>query len=159
MLALAIAIGVGRFAFTPILPMMQQDYGLTLRMVGLLASVNYFGYFIGALSAIWIRMATVSVVRLSLVTVILLTGAMGLTHYPVTWLLLRGLAGVVSAWILIFASAYILEQLATGGKRRLGGVVFGGVGFGTALTGAFCLLFLKLSWSAGQAWIAVAAIA
>ena len=32
MLALAIAIGVGRFAFTPILPMMQKDHGLTLRM-------------------------------------------------------------------------------------------------------------------------------
>ena len=158
MLALAIAIGVGRFAFTPILPMMQQDYGLTLRMAGFLASINYVGYFIGALSAIWIRVATVTVVRLSLVAVILLTGAMGMTHHPLAWLLLRGLAGVVSAWILIFASAYILGQLAAR-RKRLGGVVFGGVGFGTALTGAFCLLFLNLSWSAGQAWIAVSAIA
>ena len=159
MLALAIAIGVGRFAFTPILPMMQKDYGLTLRMAGLLASANYVGYFIGALSAIWIRVATVTVVRVSMVTVALLTVAMGLTHHPVAWLLLRGLAGLVSAWILVFASAYILEQLATQGRRRLGGVVFGGVGFGTALTGASCLLFLNLSWSADQAWIAVGVIA
>lgn len=158
MLALAIAIGVGRFAFTPILPMMQKDYGLTLRMAGLLASANYVGYFVGALSAIWIRVATVTVVRVSMVTVVLLTVAMGLTHDPVAWLLLRGLAGLVSAWILVFASAYILEQLATLGRRRLGGVVFGGVGFGTALTGASCLLFLNLSWSADQAWIAVGVI-
>jgi MFS family permease len=158
MLALAIAIGVGRFAFTPILPMMQKDYGLTLRMAGLLASANYVGYFVGALSAIWIRVATVTVVRVSMVTVALLTVAMGLTHHPVAWLLLRGLAGLVSAWILVFASAYILEQLATLGRRRLGGVVFGGVGFGTALTGASCLLFLNLSWSADQAWIAVGVI-
>ncbi|MBI3528437.1 MAG: YbfB/YjiJ family MFS transporter [Betaproteobacteria bacterium] len=159
MLALAIAIGVGRFAFTPILPMMQKDHGLTLRIAGLLASTNYVGYFIGALSAIWIRAATVTVVRFSVVTVALLTGAMGLTHHPFAWLLLRGLAGLVSAWILVFASAYILEQLATLGRRRLGGVVFGGVGFGTALTGASCLLFLNLSWSADQAWIAVGVIA
>jgi MFS family permease len=158
MLALAIAIGVGRFAFTPILPMMQKDYGLTLRMAGLLASANYVGYFVGALSAIWIRVATVTVVRVSMVTVALLTVAMGLTHHPVAWLLLRGLAGLVSAWILVFASAYILEQLATLGRRRLGGVVFGGVGFGTTLTGASCLLFLNLSWSADQAWIAVGVI-
>ena len=159
MLALAAAIGVGRFAFTPILPMMQKDYGLTLRMAGLLASANYVGYFIGALSAIWIRAATVTVVRFSVVTVALLTGAMGLMHHPVAWLLLRGLVGMVSAWILIFASAYILEQLAILGEKRLGGVVFGGVGFGTALTGASCLLFLNLSWPADQAWIAVGAIA
>ena len=111
MLALAIAIGVGRFAFTPILPMMQKDYGLTLRVAGLLASVNYVGYFIGALSAIWIRTATVTVVRFSVVTVALLTGAMGVFHHPAAWLLLRGLAGMVSAWVLIFASSFILEQL------------------------------------------------
>jgi MFS family permease len=157
LLALAIAIGVGRFAFTPILPMMQKDYGLTLRMAGLLASANYVGYFIGALSAIWIRVATVTVVRASLLTVALLTGAMGLIHHPAAWLLLRGLAGLVSAWVLIFASAYILEQLAVLGKKRLGGIVFGGVGFGIALTGASCLLFLNLSWSADQAWIAICA--
>jgi MFS family permease len=159
MLALAVAIGVGRFAFTPILPMMQKDLGLTLRLAGLLASANYVGYFIGALSAIWIRASTVSVVRVSMVTVALLTVAMGLTHHPVAWLLLRAIAGLVSAWTLIFASAHILEQLAILGKRQLAGVVFSGVGFGTALTGASCLLFLHLSWPADQVWIAVGAIA
>jgi MFS family permease len=158
MLALAIAIGVGRFAFTPILPMMQKDHGMTLRMAGLLASANYVGYFIGALSAISIRVTTVTVVRFSVVAVALLTVAMGLTHIPVAWLLLRGLAGMVSAWALVFASAYILEQLATVGRGQLGGVVFGGVGFGTALTGLACLLILNLYWSADQAWIAVGAI-
>jgi MFS family permease len=158
MLALAVAIGVGRFAFTPILPMMQKDLGLTLRLAGLLASANYVGYFIGALSAIWIRASTASVVRVSMVTVALLTVAMGLTHHPVAWLLLRGIAGLVSAWILIFASAHILEQLAVLGKQQFAGVVFSGVGFGTALTGASCLLFLHLSWPADQAWIAVGAI-
>ncbi len=159
LLALAIGIGVGRFAFTPILPMMQKDYALTLRMAGLLASVNYVGYFIGALSAIWIRAATATVVRFSLLAVIVLTGAMGLVHHPAAWLLLRGLAGVVSAWALIFSSAYVLEQLAALGKSRLGGLVFSGVGFGTALAGAFCLLFLNLAWSADEVWLAAGVIA
>ena len=72
-LALAVGIGTGRFAFTPILPMMQKDHGLTVRLAGLLASVNYVGYFIGALSAIWIRLTTVTVLRISLVAVVVFT--------------------------------------------------------------------------------------
>jgi predicted MFS family arabinose efflux permease len=159
MLALALAIGIGRFAFTPILPMMQKDYGLTLRMAGLLASVNYIGYFAGALSAIWIRAKVATVVRASLVAVAILTCGMGVIHDPVAWLLLRGLAGILSAWILVFASAYVLQKLAMLDSKRLGGVVFGGVGLGIALTGALCLLFLHLSWSADEAWVALGAAA
>jgi MFS family permease len=147
LLALAIAIGVGRFAFTPILPMMQKDHGLTLHMAGLLACANYVGYFVGALSEIWIRLSIVTVVRASVVIIALLTGARGVIHDPAAWLLLRGLAGIVSAWIFVFASAYVLQQLALLERRRLSGVVFGGVGFGIALTGVSCLLFLHLSWS------------
>ena len=150
-LVLAIAIGVGRFAFTPILPMMQKDHGLTLRIAGLLASANYVGYFIGALTAIWIRIRISTIVRASVIGIVLLTAAMGLLHDPVAWLLLRGLAGIVSAWIFVFGSAYVLQRLALIGRQRLSGLVFGGVGFGTALTGGFCLLFLHLSWSADQA--------
>ncbi|HVY04595.1 MAG TPA: YbfB/YjiJ family MFS transporter [Burkholderiales bacterium] len=159
LLTLAIAMGVGRFAFTPLLPLMQKDSGLDLRLAGLLASANYVGYFLGALSAIWIRASTVKVVRGSLVAVVVLTAAMGITHNAAAWLLLRALAGVASAWILIFASAYILEQLALRDRKPLGGVVFGGVGFGIALTGACCLLFLNLSWTADRTWIAIGAIA
>jgi MFS family permease len=159
MLTLAVAIGVGRFAFTPILPMMQKDYALTLRMAGLLASVNYIGYFVGALSAMWIRAKIATVVRVSLVAVAVLTCGMGVIHDPVSWLLLRGVAGILSAWILVFASAYVLQELAMLERKRLGGVVFGGVGLGIALTGALCLLFLQLSFSADEAWVALGAAA
>ena len=159
LLTLAIAMGVGRFAFTPILPMMQNDHGLSLRMAGLLASANYVGYFAGALSAIWLRATPRVVVRSSLLAIAVLTAAMGVVHDPLAWMLLRGLAGLGSAWILIFASAYILEQLAAQNRKGLGGVVFGGVGSGIALTGMLCLLFLNLSWTADNAWIAAGAVA
>ena len=51
LIALAVAMGIGRFAFTPIMPMMEADAGLTLRAAGWLAAANYLGYFLGALCA------------------------------------------------------------------------------------------------------------
>ena len=159
LLILAIAIGIGRFAFTPILPVMQEDFGLSLRAAGLLASANYIGYFLGALSAIWLRLAPDAVVRGSVLAIAVLTAAMGMTQSSVAWLLLRGVAGIASAWGLIFASAWVLQGLAERKQGRLGGVVFGGVGAGIALTGMLCVLFLRLAWSAGQIWIAMGVVA
>ena len=49
--ALAVAMGIGRFAFTPMLPMMQDDAGVSLAQGGYLASANYLGYLAGALWA------------------------------------------------------------------------------------------------------------
>ena len=49
LLALAVAMGIGRFAFTPVLPMMQADLGLSLAQGSWLASANYLGYLLGAL--------------------------------------------------------------------------------------------------------------
>ena len=49
LLGLAAAMGIGRFAFTPLLPLMQASEGLTLTQGGWLAGANYLGYLIGAL--------------------------------------------------------------------------------------------------------------
>ena len=47
--ALAVSQGIGRFAMTPILPMMQEE-GLSLAQGRWLAAANYLGYLVGALS-------------------------------------------------------------------------------------------------------------
>jgi MFS family permease len=159
MLTLAAAVGIGRFAFTPILPMMQTDAGLSLEAAGWLASANYIGYFLGALSAIWIRVSAAIVIRSALVAIVFLTAGMGIIHDQFAWLVLRGLAGIASAWALIFASAWVLQFLATREKEGLSGIVFGGVGLGIVLAGSSCLIFLRFSWSSDQAWIALGAVA
>jgi len=153
------AIGIGRFAFTPVLPMMQRDLDLSLQAAGWLASANYAGYLAGALSAVWLRLTPHTIVRGALAATAVVTLAMGLTHELYAWLGLRALAGIVSAWALVFSSAWVLRTLAAGGNGHLGGVVFGGVGLGTALAGALCLAFLELGWSADQAWIALGLLA
>ena len=44
MVALAVAMGIGRFAFTPLLPMMLHDGVLGLPAASWLATANYLGY-------------------------------------------------------------------------------------------------------------------
>lgn len=52
LLALASAMGIGRFSLTPILPLMQEDAHLTLTVGGWLATGNYIGYLLGAMACI-----------------------------------------------------------------------------------------------------------
>lgn len=159
MLVLAVAIGIGRFAFTPVLPMMQQDYTLSISTAAWLASANYIGYFLGALSAVWLRYSPRLMIAIALTAIALTTIGMGLWQQPSIWLLLRTIAGITSAWALVFASAWILPILAQQSQLRLGGLMFAGVGLGTTLAGVACLLFLIFAWSSDQAWLALGLLA
>src|SRR5215472_17499362 len=97
LIALAVAIGIGRFAFTPLLPMMQQDAGLSMAAGGWLASANYFGYLLGALSATALRIRSVTAIRVGLTTIVVVTLGMGVAHTFNAWVALRTLAGIGSA--------------------------------------------------------------
>lgn len=105
LIALAIAMGIGRFAFTPLLPMMLQDAGLSISGAAWLASANYLGYLIGALSAMGLRLAPPRAIRVGLVLIVIATFAMGYTQSFQLWLCLRLIAGIASAWVLIAVSA------------------------------------------------------
>jgi len=154
-LMLAVAMGIGRFAFTPLLPMMQKDQGVSIILGGWLATSNYLGYFLGAYTAAWLRASPGKIISLSLLATAVLTAGMAFTESPVFWILLRGLAGVASAWVLVFTSAWALHRLASAGAPGLRGVVFGGVGLGIMLAGLLCMLFLGWGWSAERSWFAL----
>lgn len=149
--ALIVAMGIGRFAFTPLLPMMQADGGLSLAQGGYLAAANYIGYLVGALWAMRPARAHVAI-RVSLVAIAITTVAMGVTHSMPAWLLWRALAGVASAWALVHVSSWSLQQLA---GQKLGGVVFSGVGWGMVLAGGLCIALMAAGATSSQAWIAL----
>ena len=151
--ALAVAIGVGRFAFTPLFPMMQEDFGLTVAAGGWLAFANYAGYLLGAVTVMLFPARPPLAIRCGLVVTGLVTVAMGLTHRLGDWIALRALAGVASAWVLVHVSAWALERLEALQKPVLSGVVFAGVGAGTAVVGLICLVLMQGAAGASGAWI------
>ena len=158
LLALAVGMGIGRFAFTPILPMMQEDAGVSIAMGGWLASANYIGYLLGALSVMGLRMRPTSAIRAGLLTIGLATLAMGLASGLAWWLALRAIAGVASAWVLINVSAWCLERLAALGRLGLTNTVFAGVGAGIVLAGGLCLALMHAGAGSARAWTVLGAI-
>ncbi|MGZ2744549.1 YbfB/YjiJ family MFS transporter [Burkholderia stagnalis] len=135
MIGLAVALGVGRFAFTPLLPLMLADGSIGLKAGSWLASANYAGYFVGAVSCAALRVAPARMVRFGLVVTVLLTAAMGVGHLLPVWLAVRFIAGVISAWTFVFVSQWGLRRLAELHAPQWSGVIYTGPGVGIVLTG------------------------
>jgi len=151
LLSLAIAMGIGRFAFTPMLPLMVRAGSADLSLGGWLAAANYAGYLIGALSAAHLPLTPRRMVFAALAVIVLSTAAMGLAVSPSAWLLLRFVAGVASAWALVSTSVCCLGWFAHLARPAGAGVLYAGVGAGIALAGLYC-------WRAGVAGVAPAAL-
>nr|WP_313378624.1 YbfB/YjiJ family MFS transporter [Moraxella sp.] len=137
--ALAVAMGVGRFAFTPILPLMIQEGTVHLAQTAWLSSSNYIGYLVGALSLLRSKRHPLFVV-LGLTLVTLTTWLASLSSFG--WLMmLRFLAGVASAWVLVSISAFAINWLKSR-QVASSGLIYTGVGIGITLTGLICSYFI-----------------
>ena len=169
LVALAVAMGLGRFAFTPLLPMMLHDGVVDLPAASWLASANYFGYLLGALLCtfqpwIWARFrwlpqwAFSSLVRAGLLATGVLTLAMG-WHFPAAWPLLRFAAGVTSAVVFVFTSGWCLSRLAKLGVPALGGLIYAGPGAGIVVSGLFASGMVVWGWTAAMGWMIFGALA
>src|SRR5262245_51448909 len=145
-------MGIGRFAFTPLLPLMQADVGLSVKAGSWLASANYAGYLVGALAASRLRVAPLHAILGSLLVIALTTLAMGLTHEFLEWVAWRAIAGIASAFVLVHMSAWSTQRFVSLQRPTLGGVVFAGVGIGIAGAGLLCLALVGIGTTAAQLW-------
>ena len=93
------------------------------------------------------------VVRRSLVGVGVATVAMGFEHRLGAWLVPRTVAGIVTGWILVFASAWSLERLAPLGRPVWSATLFSGYGVGIAIAGGVCLILVRADAASQRAWI------
>lgn len=158
-IALAVAMGIGRFAFTPLLPMMQSDAGLDLAQGGWLASANYLGYLVGALMAARLPWSASIQLRAGLFLVFSTTMLMGITASWPSWLAWRFIAGVASAWVLVSTSSLCIPRLAAVGQPHRAGLVFAGVGFGVAIAGLLCMALSLAGALSSQAWLILGGVA
>jgi Uncharacterised MFS-type transporter YbfB len=157
-LALALAMGIGRFAFTPLLPLMVRDGVLRSDSGACLALSNYVGYFVGALWIAPLPIAPVRQIKWGLAGIAAATLAMGVTRSFPAWLTLRSFAGVFSASVLIAASSWSLPLLARSVNRAWVGLMYSGVGLGIAGVGSFCWLAAKPGLGAQALWVQIGAI-
>ena len=148
--AMAAAIGIGRFAFTPILPAMLAPGPLDAAAAGLIASANFAGYLAGALLAAAPRLPggrdawLLAALAGSVGTSFAMAGAADFA----TFALLRFLGGIASAFALVLSTAVVLDRLAAAGRAGLGALHFAGVGAGIAMSA----VVLSPPLAGGLAW-------
>lgn len=137
--SLMIAMGIGRFTYTPVLPLMQKTIGFSDATAGYLATSNYAGYLVGAFitSLVPLNNNRTFLLRLSLIISISTTAIMGLSHSFIFWFILRFISGVASAFVFVLASSIVLDKLAARNKTNWSGFFYSGVGFGIFTTGLF----------------------
>lgn len=158
-LALAAAMGIGRFAFTPVWPLMAQEGGLSLAQGSWIASANYAGYLLGALAAVaWPVRHARAQLAISLLAVALLTLAMPLTHDVAAWCALRLAAGYASASAFICVASSRAVPQGDPREPATAALTYAGVGAGIALTGLACLGLMAWQVGADGTWLALGAL-
>jgi predicted MFS family arabinose efflux permease len=137
-LAMAAALGIGRFVYTPILPLMIASLGWSKVDAGLIASANFLGYLLGAMVAGWQVFSSHPRRWLLIALVVSVTTTAGMATSSDMLLLgaLRFAGGGASAFVIICASTLVLEQLSAAGSSQLASVHFAGVGAGIAVSAA-----------------------
>ncbi|MRG56163.1 YbfB/YjiJ family MFS transporter [Phyllobacterium sp. SYP-B3895] len=150
LVAMAVGMGIGRFIFTPILPGMMSDLGLSPGDAGLIASANYVGYLLGAVVAgfSWWSGYERPLVYLALASSAALCFIMSISDGVIVFSLVRFLAGMASAFMLVFAATIVFSHLAAATRQDLQAIHFGGVGTGIAVSS----LLVAFSSANGYGW-------
>ena len=157
--SLILALGVARFAYTPLLPLMQQQAGLGVAAAGWLAAINYAGYLSGALIASRISSLVLKdrLYRVGMVLAIASTLVMGLSTNVMVWALSRYVAGLTSAAAMLLGTGLIMNWLIRHNHRSEMGIHFAGIGLGIAgCAGAVMLFTPWLDWR--EQWFAFTAL-
>jgi predicted MFS family arabinose efflux permease len=159
--AMAAALGIGRFVYTPILPAMLDALGWSKSDAGLVASANLLGYFIGAVLAgrpvvaarprSWL-LAALAISAAS-------TAAMAAPSDIVSFCVLRFVGGVASAFVIVCASTLVLERLSLSGRGSLSAIHFAGVGAGILISAAVVSAMLRSGAGWRSLWIGSGSIA
>ena len=163
---LLVGMGLGRFSYTPLIPALIEDGGLSAAEAGTVAAFNMAGFLIGALAAPWLRrrMEEASLLRACLwITLACLVAS--IAPAGAVWLIFwRGVAGITMGVMMVYALAVVTRHAPPGRLGAATGIVFTGVGIAILASGLLVPLLLReslaMAWSGlallGAAGVAVA---
>jgi len=134
--SLAVCMGLGRYAFTPMIPVMSEQAGITESTAGWLAGWGYIGYLTG-LFVVWLissNRVKDFFFRYALIVTVLATALMAANEHPLVWGASRFFAGVGAATGFLFGAGLIVNWLHRNGHSIRMGIYFCGLGLGIALS-------------------------
>lgn len=165
--ALILTMGIARYSFTPMIPYMNAQAGMTESLSGWLAGWSYIGYLVGLFIVWLIRDLKLKdyFYRYGLFIAVFSTAVMAMHDHSLIWYLSRFFAGVSTALGFMLGTGLVLEWLTHNRQKTEMGLHFAGVGLGiivSALVVEFAAsqaanysLLASLGWR-GQ-WLVLAA--
>ena len=152
---LAVVMGFGRFLFTATLPDIMTQLSLSTAIAGWLASVNYIGYFIGALIAMFVpQRLTWQALMLGTIISIVTTILLFISHMPLSiWYIIRLLAGAASGIGMILGSSFILQHFSMARRSVLSTLHYAGIGTGISLSALLTWWLLSLGYHFDIIWL------
>ena len=151
--SIIIGLGVARFAFTGLIPAMLDDY-LSIKFVGILASLNFAGYLAGSIFSIFVKDINFKVYlfRLGVFLAISTTFILAFSSNDTLWLIGRVLGGFAGAMCLIVGTSIVMQKLTIKSKTKAMGIHFSGIGFSILTTDLLARFVLSLDYSWRDAW-------
>ena len=151
--SIIIGLGVARFAFTGLIPAMLDDY-LSIKFVGILASLNFAGYLAGSIFSIFVKDINFKVYlyRLGVFLAISTTFILAFSSNDTLWLVGRVLGGFAGAMCLIIGTSIVMQKLTIKSKTKAMGIHFSGIGFSILTTDLLARFVLSLDYSWRDAW-------
>ncbi|MFY8094949.1 MAG: YbfB/YjiJ family MFS transporter [Niveispirillum sp.] len=150
-----LGVGLGRFAYTPLLPVLIGEGWVDAGGGALLGAANLTGYLLGAITAARAGhlLGPVPVLRASMLLVALSLLACAWNGGLIWLAAWRFLAGVAGAMLMILAAPVLMAQVPAERKPLVAGIVFSGIGAGVMVSGT--LLPWLAGFGAANAWAGV----
>ena len=152
---LAVVMGFGRFLFTATLPDIMTQLSLSTVIAGWLASVNYSGYFIGALIAMFVPQRLtwqmlIAWTAVSIVTTMLLVVPNLSLN---SWYVIRLLSGIASGVAMILSSSLVIQSFSHERRSVLSALHYAGIGVGISASAILTWWLLTLGYHFDIIWL------
>ena len=152
---LAVVMGFGRFLFTATLPDIMMQLSLSTTIAGWMASVNYSGYFIGALIAMFVpHRLTWQMLMVWTIVSVVTTMLLVVPNMPLNlWYAIRLFSGIASGVAMILSSSLVIQSFNPERRSVLSALHYAGIGVGISASAILTWWLLTLGYHFDVIWL------